>query len=460
MLPTVTARVLPFSSFFPASDAWASQRAFKSIHQVFREFDADNSGAWFLRVHSFATSPRPLPLSLPTRVFLFFFLLLPPLFLPLFLPRRRPGTIDRTELKACLEALGAKMSDSDVEEMFQGAKMAEDGALTFREFLLALCLGCVLQLFPALKAYSAVDLKKEMSEDTDNLDMLEAGSRSDTETAAASPATTPARGAAYAVEGGGAGPGAPGSGGRGAGSGGGGAAGAGGGVGVGAGTRRPGSGARTAGSGAAAAAGGGAAGAAGAAASGAPAGAVAGAGAGTGAGADSATEALVPAPPRRQGWVGGDDDATSGGGASGGGHGPPPAGGASVGARKPPVMLGGASAVAGGASPPPAALAPKIKSKGRELVIAMKLVLEAYTLFDEDGNGSIDRDEVIRILREHTNKVGKAGKRDQSSSAFLSEERWKQLDWDSDGQVTLREFVYAFYDWVGMEDEEDDDDES
>lgn len=44
----------------------------------------------------------------------------------------------------------------------------------------------------------------------------------------------------------------------------------------------------------------------------------------------------------------------------------------------------------------------------------------------------------------------------QGTSAMLSADRWSQLDWDDDGSVTLREFISAFYSWVGLDDGDDE----
>ena len=45
---------------------------------------------------------------------------------------------------------------------------------------------------------------------------------------------------------------------------------------------------------------------------------------------------------------------------------------------------------------------------------------------------------------------------DASAAQILSEERWKELDWDGDGQITFREFIWAFQTWIADEVDEDD----
>ena len=51
-----------------------------------------------------------------------------------------------------MRSLGADLTDADVRTMFEFAKMTPSGELSFREFLLCLAIGSVLQLFPLLRA--------------------------------------------------------------------------------------------------------------------------------------------------------------------------------------------------------------------------------------------------------------------------------------------------------------------
>jgi len=98
----------------------------------------------------------------------------------------------------------------------------------------------------------------------------------------------------------------------------------------------------------------------------------------------------------------------------------------------------------------------KLQQKGRMLVEGLKIVLEAYCLFDQDGSGTIDKDEVLGMIAEASSGGAKrAHGASQGTSAMLSSERWNQLDWDDDGSVTLREFISAFYSWVGLDDDDE-----
>jgi calcium-binding protein CML len=103
-------------------------------------------------------------------------------------------------------------------------------------------------------------------------------------------------------------------------------------------------------------------------------------------------------------------------------------------------------------------LDPDLVEKGQELVSAMQLVLECYVMFDKDGSGTIDRNEVMQMINEDAEREStKAGgkKSESSSNALLSKDRWTELDWDSDGTITFKEFLFALFQWVGVNDEED-----
>ena len=40
-------------------------------------------------------------------------------------------------------------------------------------------------------------------------------------------------------------------------------------------------------------------------------------------------------------------------------------------------------------------------------------------------------------------------------TAFLTQERMDELDWDKNGFITFKEFAFAFLSWVGVDEKED-----
>lgn len=79
----------------------------------------------------------------------------------------------------------------------------------------------------------------------------------------------------------------------------------------------------------------------------------------------------------------------------------------------------------------------------KEVWNMLELIISAYLLFDTEGVGYIERDRVESLLEESGHKNG--------SNSMLTNDRWKELDWDSDGKIDLAEFVNAFTKWVDFD---------
>ena len=66
-----------------------------------------------------------------------------------------------------------------------------------------------------------------------------------------------------------------------------------------------------------------------------------------------------------------------------------------------------------------------------------------------DASGDLSRDEVMKQL---SNKTGVFA--DAAAASMLSEDRWKELDWDGDGEITFKEFIWAFQGWITTDTDE------
>lgn len=92
---------------------------------------------------------------------------------------------------------------------------------------------------------------------------------------------------------------------------------------------------------------------------------------------------------------------------------------------------------------------------------AFHLVLEAYMYFDTKGEGVIRRDAFDKAMEDEVADGASTGSRlrkhHSKAMSFLTEERFAELDWDKDGTITFKEFLMAFEDWIGLNDDEDDD---
>jgi len=76
----------------------------------------------------------------------------------------------------------------------------------------------------------------------------------------------------------------------------------------------------------------------------------------------------------------------------------------------------------------------------------LDLVVSAYLIFDPEGKGYIEKKSVEQMMEEHGHKAG--------SNAMLSQQRWSEMDWDSNGSIDFAEFVYSFTSWLDIEDED------
>ncbi|CAN0276457.1 unnamed protein product [Ascophyllum nodosum] len=83
-------------------------------------------------------------------------------------------------------------------------------------------------------------------------------------------------------------------------------------------------------------------------------------------------------------------------------------------------------------------------SKERVVGDSLELFTYAYLLFDKTCKGVISREEVMVVISE-------TGQHDTGSMSILSQERWDEMDWDSNGDISFGEFVYAFTKWVDVE---------
>lgn len=240
------------------------------------------------------------------------------------------GTLEFEELRQCLDAMGAHMTIEDAQAMFDEVDIDHSRGLDFREFVVALALGCVLQLFPTINMYSGVDLRE--AEGTED-----------------------------------------------------------------------------------------------------------------GAAAASASPSLPPASA-------------------------PPAASSPMADGRRGVENPLASRSSGSPKPPSLGERGRAKSYVRTkqmtaVVQAMKTCIETFMLFDDNGDGVLQKTEVMETLKEKSKNARRHSGVGFGAASFLSQERWEAMDWDRNGSVTFREFCLSFYDWIcpngdtDLEDDDDDDDD-
>ncbi|KAH7432014.1 hypothetical protein KP509_07G004700 [Ceratopteris richardii] len=84
-----------------------------------------------------------------------------------------------------------------------------------------------------------------------------------------------------------------------------------------------------------------------------------------------------------------------------------------------------------------------------ELEATFDTIVDAYLFFDKDGDGYVSKAEIIAATSEFS------GKR---SNDQIGVKRFEEMDWDKDGTITFKEFLFAFTNWVGVKDDDEDED--
>ncbi|KAL6543032.1 putative calcium-binding protein cml21 [Orobanche hederae] len=85
------------------------------------------------------------------------------------------------------------------------------------------------------------------------------------------------------------------------------------------------------------------------------------------------------------------------------------------------------------------------------LKATFETLVDTFVFLDKNKDGYVSRDEMIHAIEETT-----SGER---SSGRIGMKRFEEMDWDKNGMVNFKEFLFAFTRWVGMEDIDEDDNE-
>ncbi|KAI9114974.1 hypothetical protein K1719_013987 [Acacia pycnantha] len=73
-------------------------------------------------------------------------------------------------------------------------------------------------------------------------------------------------------------------------------------------------------------------------------------------------------------------------------------------------------------------------------------IVEVFLFLDKNGDGKLNRKDVDKTLNETYPW--------ERSPANITKIRFKEMDWDRNGQVTFREFLFGFLKWVGIDEDE------
>ena len=106
------------------------------------------------------------------------------------------------------------------------------------------------------------------------------------------------------------------------------------------------------------------------------------------------------------------------------------------------------NAKAGNGSPKSNRVSVLLIKNNSEIKEMLNLITSAYLLFDDKAEGFIRKSSVEKMLEEEGHKVG--------GNAMLSQQKWKEMDWDANGTIDFAEFINSFTTWVDMGEDEDD----
>lgn len=95
------------------------------------------------------------------------------------------------------------------------------------------------------------------------------------------------------------------------------------------------------------------------------------------------------------------------------------------------------------------AAAPDAKSRMGipDLEATFEILVDSFVFLDDNKDGYVSKNEMIQAIEETT-----SGGR---SDGQIAMKRFEEMDWDKNGTVNFKEFLFAFTSWVGIEDDED-----
>ncbi|URE17706.1 EFh [Musa troglodytarum] len=96
----------------------------------------------------------------------------------------------------------------------------------------------------------------------------------------------------------------------------------------------------------------------------------------------------------------------------------------------------------------PAAVQAKSRMGLPDLETTFESLVDAFVFLDKNKDGYVSKNEMVHAINETT-----GGER---SSGRIAMKRFEEMDWDKNGMVTFKEFLFAFTRWVGIDDVEDE----
>lgn len=78
-----------------------------------------------------------------------------------------------------------------------------------------------------------------------------------------------------------------------------------------------------------------------------------------------------------------------------------------------------------------------------ELKATFDTIIEAFLFLDKNGDGKLNKKDMIKAMNEDFPM--------EKSPTRITNTRFKEMDWNKDGKISFREFLFSLIDWVGFE---------
>lgn len=95
----------------------------------------------------------------------------------------------------------------------------------------------------------------------------------------------------------------------------------------------------------------------------------------------------------------------------------------------------------------PAAVHAKSRMGLPDLESTFETLVDAFVFLDKNKDGYVSKNEMVHAINETS-----AGER---SSGHIAMRRFEEMDWDKNGMVSFKEFLFTFTCWVGIDDDDD-----
>ncbi|KAK7825324.1 putative calcium-binding protein cml21 [Quercus suber] len=82
-----------------------------------------------------------------------------------------------------------------------------------------------------------------------------------------------------------------------------------------------------------------------------------------------------------------------------------------------------------------------------DLEATFETLVDAFVFLDKNKDGYVSKSEMVQAINETTSGEG---------SGQIAMKRFEEMDWDKNGMVNFKEFLFAFTGWVGIDDNEDE----